>query len=483
MPRASRPSLRDTLVTVARDPGAILGPVRPVRATVGLIVVLVGGMLTLQSSPGIDTVKLGYLAVAFIAFAAAAWSIWRDVTLEMSVARPWLLMSLAFWVVLALSFVVSRAEGTPPGDWARDAVTYALFASVPIFALDAGWSAPRRSVLALLVSVGVLGALSWATHWIQLRNIADLPFSRLLFPSPQVPAALYLFAMAAAIYKGRDGGRWAVLAGLVLGSFFVTGTRSSLLLLAGPLVMTVIAGRERARTSVAWLAAHGSVAVAIVLAFQAALWLPSIAVPLLPSPAPTAVTGGGPTAPPNIIGERIGTIGSLTTNPLGDPSLRERIAQYEAAFELFLRSPVIGVGPGHQIEWTDVSNLQRSAFTADTPVVYLVKFGLVGLVPLGLLLWAYVGLLRMLLGRVGRSASALTLVAYGGLAVIGLPLGFPIEDKGTSFALMLILALCIGDLRAVSLPDRGPFLPSPRGPAAEPRGVAGLAAASPEPRG
>jgi O-antigen ligase len=407
-------------------------------------------MLTLQSSPGIDAVKLGYLVAAFIAFAAAAWSIWRSATLDLSVARTWLLMSLAFWAVLAMSFAVSRAEGTPIGDWARDAVTYALFASVPIFALDAAWSAPRRAIITLLVIVGVLGALSWATHWIQLRHIADLPLSRLLFPSPQVPVALYLFAMAAAIQKGRGGGRWALLAGLVLGCFLVTGTRSSLLFLAGPLAMMAVAGRERLRSSVTWLAAHGSVAVAIVLAFQAALWLPSVAVPPLSTSTPSPVPGGGTTAPPNIIGERIGTIGSLASNPLGDPSLRERIAQYQAAFDLVRRSPLVGMGPGHQIEWTDVSNIRRSAFTADTPLVYLVKFGLVGLIPLGLFLWAYVDLLRRLLGGVGRTASALVLVGYGGLALIGLPLGFPMEDKGTSFALMLILALCFGDLRAAS---------------------------------
>lgn len=448
------------MILAGSDPRAFLSSLWQGKAALRLIVVIVGGMLALQSSPDVTVPKIAYLAVALVVLAVAAWSTWREGALrDTPVARRWLVMSLALGAILNVSFAVARSEGTPIGDWARDAVSYALFATVPIFAIDAAKSTPRGVIVSVFVAVGILGAFSWASHWILQRSIADLPISRLLFPSAQIPAALYLFAMATAVHKGHKGRRWALLAGLVLGLFLVTGTRSSLLLLAGPLVMMAVNGRERLRTSLRWLVVHGSVAVVIVLAFQAALLLP-ITVPLAPSPTPSTVVGGGPSAPPDNLGERFGSIGSLITNPAADPSVRERLAQYESALQLFLRSPLVGVGPGHRIEWTDVSGDRQSAFTADTPIVFLAKFGLVGLIPLGLLVWAYVGLLRGVLRHVGVSAMALTLVGYGVSTLVGLPLGFLIEDKGTSFALILILALSFGELITAPPGDRGELVAS-----------------------
>ena len=61
-------------------------------------------------------------------------------------------------------------------------------------------------------------------------QIVDLPIDRFLFPSPQVPTALYLFAMACAIRAGRAGWRWVLVGGVVLGLFLITGTRASLLM-------------------------------------------------------------------------------------------------------------------------------------------------------------------------------------------------------------------------------------------------------------
>jgi hypothetical protein len=69
------------------------------------------------------------------------------------------------------------------------------------------------------------------------------------------------------------------------------------------------------------------------------------------------------------------------------------------------------------------------------------KFGLLGItVFLGAAV-GYGSLLRTALRRNRRSGIALTLAGFGLWATVGLPLGFPIEDKGASLALVLLLAL------------------------------------------
>ena len=103
---------------------------------------------------------------------------------------------------------------------------------------------------------------------------------------------------------------------------------------------------------------------------------------------------------------------------------------------------------GLSIDWVDVSGYPRTGFTADTPLVMPAKFGLVGVLAfLGAAL-AYGLTVRTALRRDRRSRITLTLVAYGVLTIVGLPLGFPIEDKGASLALMLLLALAFAESAA-----------------------------------
>ena len=77
--------------------------------------------------------------------------------MALPIAIPWLAASAAIAALIVVSFAVARLNGTPFPDWLRDIAGYALFASVPVFALDAQASASRRLLVAMLVVADVLG--------------------------------------------------------------------------------------------------------------------------------------------------------------------------------------------------------------------------------------------------------------------------------------------------------------------------------------
>jgi hypothetical protein len=408
--------------------------------------VVFGGMLALQSSADLDATKLIYLAGTAICLAGALVSAWRQRgTYEARQLAPWFLGSAALVAMLVVSFPISSANGTPAMAWLRDAATYGLFAAVPVFALDAHLTLSRRALLTILVIAGLAGGLSWAVEWLARRDIVELPLSRILLPTGQLPTALYVFASAAAL-SSRRFASWAVLAGVVLGLFLVTGTRSSLILLAGPLAMVVAAGWQRAMAAFRPLALHAFVAVFVVVVFQVSL--SAAAADPLPddgggSPAP----GPAETSGPDVIGDRFGSLPDLLGSPASDASIRERAAQYQAAWSLFVRSPVWGVGPGHPIEWIDVSGIRRDEFTADTPMVLPAKFGGIGVAVFAVIAYAFVSVAIAAFRRAGPSRVPLSLIGYGSVAAVGLPLGFLPEDKGASMALMILVALSLVETR------------------------------------
>lgn len=418
-----------------------------------LAFVLFGGMLVLQSSQTLDARKLAFLAGAGLCVlgAVAAVSKGRASPAVRSFG-PWLLISSALVILMAVSVSVARTQGTSLVDWARDAASYALFASVPVLALDASASASRRLLVGMLVVAGLLGGVSWALEWLGRRHIADLPLARLVFPSGQLPSLLYLFAMGSALIGGRRSVAWAALGGVVLGLFLVTGTRSSLVLLIGPLAMVWLVGRARLGSSIRTLLAHGAAALGLVLVVQLALTVSIGPGSASPGEPRSSVAPGGAVSTPwtgsNVVGDRIGSLPTLAGNLAADPSFKERVAQYEAAARLFLSSPIVGVGPGHSIEWINVSGLRRTGYTADTPLVMPAKFGLLGILVFLAAAWAYGSTARRGMLRFGRSAVTLTLVGYGLWTIVGLPLGFPVEDKGTSLALMLLLSLALTEYAA-----------------------------------
>lgn len=426
----------DEIGTARQRPLALGGAVR-------VAFVLFGAMLVLQSSDVLDVTKVAYLVGGALCLIGALWALWyRRASSVVGLALPWLAASAALGALVVVSFAVARANGTPTIDWLRDVAAYALFASVPVFALDAQGALPRQVMIAMLVAIGLLGGLSWSVEWLDRRNIIDLPIARLLFPSAHVPAMLYIFAAASALAAGRRRTMWTLLAGVTLALFLITGTRSSFLLLTAPLGMGILLGWARSRSSAVILASHSLIAASLVVLFQLAVTLP---VGQPPGPDPSS-TDPASTSAPGALGERFGSIPDLVERPGSDPSIRERVEQYRSAWSLFASSPLIGVGPGHSIEWTNVSGQLEGGFVADTPLVMPAKFGIVGLAVFVAVGAAYWRIVRAAISRRRSSAVTLALAGYGIWVVVTLPLGFFVEDKGASLGLILLFGLAYEQL-------------------------------------
>lgn len=168
------------------------------------------------------------------------------------------------------------------------------------------------------------------------------------------------------------------------------------------------------------------------------------------SPAPQGANAT-PTQIRNL-SERVGGVGQLMTDPGSDHSFQERWTETRVAWQAFAGSPLIGVGPGHGFEWSGATNIKHDEFTLDMPLVYLAKFGLLGLVPMALFFAAYVRLAATLRTYPRARMEYLLMAGCAFVFVIVGAFGSPIEDKGASFSLIFVLALGLRALAQVGQP-------------------------------
>jgi hypothetical protein len=406
----------------------------------GIAIFVAGGLLVFQSSDSLDPSKVIYMLATLVAVAAAIARLVleRAEVLAQRMLLSWLTVSAAFGSLLVISFPVASAAGTPVTSWLRDAAPYAMFAFAPILAVD-GRSLPRRFFVSLLIAGGTLASVSFAIEWLGLRGILELPIDRLVLPTGILAATLVAYAAARAMLE-RPSTRWVVLGGTILGLFFVTATRSTLLLIAVPCVVALLAPRGRSH---ALRVVGGTLAVALsvpllfsVVVFQIPELIDSALTARPSESLPPGVSGQTPR--PNPIGDRIESIGSAIAAPGNDASFSERIAQTRAAWDVFKDRPLFGSGPGHMIEWTSASRGPRVGFTLDTPLLYLAKFGMIGVVVLAWLIAVYLATLRRY-RRSGPAIIFLTLAGFATVFVIAGLLNSPFEDKGLSFATLLVL--------------------------------------------
>lgn len=405
------------------------------------LMVIGGGLLTLQSSEGLSPLKVAYLLLAAAALAAALAGVrpWLS-SARAPIATPWLVASAAFAVMLAFSFIISRDHDTSLSSWLRDVASYALFGAAPVFGLACARSALRRWIIAALVVCGALASLSFTVEWVGRRHILDLPIDRIVLPTGGLSSALLALATAFALAGAWKRQWWAVGAGAVLGFFFLSGSRSTLLLLAVPIGAGLLAGRPWRRTAQTVLV-EGIVAVAIFVVADLGIALSTAASTQMLGPNATSSPVTADSQAPNGLQNRLVDTGSLLTDPGSDASFQDRWTETTVAWQAFLTSPLAGVGPGYSFLWTRTGNIQVSAYTLDTPVIYLAKFGLVGLIPLLLFAAAY---LRMILAlwrqRSESEIEFLAICGYGIVLVLTSLLGSPMEDKGVSFAAILLIA-------------------------------------------
>jgi hypothetical protein len=391
-----------------------------VDARARILFVVFGGLLTLQSSSGLGSLKLLYLAGVLVSFAGALFrfSQSRDVSIR-AFALPLLRVSVAMSALIAISLLVAQAHGILRTDWLRDVAPYLLFATAPIFALDAHWAFRRRGLIRLLVVGGLIATASFSTHWLEQRHIARLPFSQFALSSFFFPAALFAYATASALHARERRIRWLFLAALVFALLVVTGTRSTLILAVAPVVAAIAARR--------YLSARF---IRLVLLAPAAVLVIAVAVFSV-----VQVTH----ASTSIISKRITILKGTGTS--SDASYKDRQAQTRAARDVFYAHPVFGSGPGTYFSWEVTGVGQRSDFIIDSPVDFPAKFGLVGLAVILFLVLEYGSFLKAAFRFEHPRPETLALAAFAAVAVCDSFLMNPLQDKGCSLGLVLLLAL------------------------------------------
>jgi hypothetical protein len=420
--------------------------------------ILFGGLVALQSSQDLDVVKIAYMAAAALAVTGSVWTVYQgraDPLIEF--ARPWLIASLVAAGIIGSSLPVALLHGTAFSTWIRDAAAYALVVAAPWVAIDLAWSVTRRTTVALIVLVGGLATLSYAIVWVQRRAMADVPIDRLVLPSFMLATAFFAFAVAQSVSDERRRYRWAALASVAIALLLLAGTRTTLAILIVPVAVLAAAWLTdsdrslRRRTLPALLPLVTAVVIVTSSQMNLAIDLGGLMGPLT-GDGPGSSTGD-PRATPDshTLGGRFDTFGSVLAGR--DSSLQDRIAQTRAAWDLFLTSPLIGGGLGIVVPWTRTSGRLETQFTADTPLLVLAKFGVLGLVLVAVLGGAWLITIRRLKKGGGiTQVSRLALVGFGVAVAILTPFGWQLEDKGTGLAVILLLALAFTETRQAGVP-------------------------------
>lgn len=412
-----------------------------------------GGLVTLHSGQDeLTALKLVYLIGATVALVAA---LWRVVSLRRSEAfrafTPVLYVSVFFFLLICFSLPVALGDGTPFAMWLRDATSYGLFASIPVFALDFGLAAPHALASAMFVVAGTASAIAFDLEWIERHHFADVPFDSLLLPSVFLPAALFSYAAAATTQERRKAA-WFGVAAVVLALLAASGTRSVVILVLAPLTIVLLAWGSRAQ-------------IAVRLGFTLAAFALLVFVPailssqLVESRTPDAQSAS------DTASDRFTSIPDVLEDPGSDESYSLRSSQWRIAWETFKANLVVGVGPGHLFEWPYPYTKPgiRTGYNLDTPIAFPAKFGLVGLGVLGASIGAFIVFLRRLVARRPLATHQLALAGFAAVVVAAVPLGTTFEEKGFSFGLLFLLAAVVR--AASSSNSNGPGSDQANGPA------------------
>jgi O-antigen ligase len=423
------------------------------RARVGFI--LFGGLFVFQQSQDLDVSKLAFLALFVVAFVGALLDVrGLSQTEAYRRARPLMSASIALVVIAVVSAGVAYTHHTPLASaWLRDVAPYLLFAAVPVLALDAQASLSRRGLLAFVIVAGGVGGLAFAVEWLDRRGIAEFQAESFGLASQFLAAAVFAYGMSAALQAGQR--RWLIASGLALAMLLVTGTRTNLALLVAPLVIVVGARRLRMRRLIR-LVFVAPVAIAITLVcVVVVLW---------------AVD-----ADQEQLFDRV-TL-SQSSGTAIDQSYVERVRQLHAAWDVFADNPILGAGPGTAFEWREFDGRLVSGYVLDSTVTLPAKFGVVGVLAILWVLYAYWLLIRSLRAYRDPTVAELALIGYFGVMLATIPFYTPFEDKGFALGLMLLLALVLQETNESpsarftlhrSLPDEPRLAPHP-GPARFPR--------------
>jgi hypothetical protein len=405
--------------------------------------VVMGGIVTLQGEGGLSAPKLAYMAGSLICILVALYRYQarHDPRIK-ALLSPLTNWTWQWGIVLAMSLFVAISRNIDLVLWLRGAIPYLLFAATPIVVYDVASSMGRdrtfTMVLRVLIISGLLSSLSWFVSWTNSRGYADLPIDRLFLWSFCLSFGLYCYALSAAIHQPSHNAFWAALAVSVVAMFVLTGTRQSVLF-AIPIIFLTVRGHVPTQ-----VVAKTLLKLALPM-FIVGGTLAYVAIGQIGLDGQTAV-------------ERFLNIGGVTSQDSEGLSYRERLQVSALAQDAFTSSPLVGVSPGHMYSWVTERGREKSGLSLDTPFALPASFGLLGVAVAVLTLHNLMRFLDRL--RKETTFPALesdAIRSFMVFLIVYVVAGSPFEDKGLSFAFMLLISLAF--IRSLHDSETGPSAP------------------------
>ena len=388
-------------------------------------IVIAGGLLVFGNSDQLDAPKLAYLVWVGVVTALAIARLAAERELRrLADIRPLLLGSAAVVGAIALSLMVALLSETSFIDWMRDASPYGLLAVSPFLAWDGARSRLGPHMEAIAVAAGLMTSVAFAVTFLGRRGLADLPFATLGFGGVVLPGLAFAVATSAILSRRPRRLLWVLVAATVLTLLMITGTRSSLVLLVGPIAMVLVHRKGSIR------AVHLAGAVFVVGLAVLALGFLAVDSGLVDAARLT---------------DRLDSLLRLGSGLTADASYIERQIEASIASSAFAGSPLAGVGLGFRFEWTSPFGQFYSTFNLDTGLALPAKFGVIGFGLLVMAGGAAVSFYRRLRDRLPERLR-LSFVGFAAILVAVFPLGNPFEDKGLPLAVAVLTAWALASV-------------------------------------
>ncbi|WP_406636677.1 O-antigen ligase family protein [Pseudarthrobacter quantipunctorum] len=440
----------DPTLTVAAAAAPLILYLMVRKSWVRVAVIVVGGMLVLGSSSDVGPAKMAYAGAMFLCVVIS--------TIRLSLNPPtWIRIAVPLfaWAAILLLCLLMGAIATSGQDLmtvVRQGVFYTMIPLAPIVGIDAGREIQSKSAIRWIGVIGFVAAAGFAADWLNRRGVSSLSFGRFVVSSLILSALGFALALVMIIYARRlERVLWTLAAIAIPAALLITGTRTNLVVffaLVGLLGVTAKFG----------VPMHKALLLLAFLAAAVAVLLPIFAEYVIKTPG--------------FLESRLNALMNVATGSRKDLSLEARTEQYYHVWNWIQESPWFGKGPGF-----------NPPISLDTPLATVVRLGVIGTI-------AMVGFLGSLLWMVyttgkkyGRSVMHTATRGIAMVAVVMLPFGSPVEDKGFAFMLVLLImgvASCVqarvDGLQPFPVPARRI---TAQGPMPRESGLAALRAISP----
>ncbi|NPC97271.1 hypothetical protein [Nocardioides sp. zg-DK7169] len=387
------------------------------------------GYLAVFQNPALPAALKLLFVLTLVAIGAVAWFSLGDEPARLSILPQLRASIITLALVTYFSAFHLLANDVPLTDWIRDGLNYLLIPASIAVGARAGKVLSHRVVVSLTIISGVVASFSFASSWLSRRTGGSVELPQFGLASSY--AALPGIAICLSIYfcSSRHRLVYLILAYLQLGLLLLSGGRTPMLYVAVSLTVCIgfslIWMRNVVRPVIAGLIGSGAL-VAILFISDA--------------------VGGG------VASSRLGwfldlfAVGSSAIT--ADASANARDTATSWAIGLWDQNLVLGRGLGHTFPHHNVTADSVDNFTLDTPIVVLVKFGILGTLIISICLIRLHRLLYRSATALGPQATAgrLFVVICGSLTVALLFNGFPAENRGYAVMLFLMTALCFSDV-------------------------------------